>query len=279
MRRIGSGSAEEVRWCVETARRWYRRSGRSLPWRATRDPYHIWLAEIMLQQTQVSRVIDYYARFLARFPTVQHLARASWRSILPVWRGLGYYHRARRARETARIVVTRHGGTFPSDTETLRGLPGVGSYTADAVASFAFGKPAIALDTNIRRVLSRVFDIAPNDAAVPAEKLAAAAPRSCALLNHALMDIGALFCSARTPDCGSCPLAARCASAHRIAVPARNVTQVRRRAGTIDVVATEELRRAAKKSGALSGKSSGVDGRKPAAKTGRGKAGSGAVVR
>src|SRR5580765_2135186 len=142
-------------------RAWFRNHGRDLPWRRTRDPYRVLVSELMLQQTQVSRVIDYYERFLARFPTLDHVADAPKRSVLKSWTGLGYYARARNLHALARHVI-RDGGAIPDDPEKLRTLPGIGAYTAGAVASFAYERRAALVDTNVARVLKRVF--APNAA-------------------------------------------------------------------------------------------------------------------
>lgn len=137
--------------------RWYARHGRDLPWRRTRDPYAILVSEMMLQQTQVGRVLDYYPRFLARYPTVESLAAAAPAAVRESWEGLGYYRRALNLRRSAVLVAERHGGRFPADLVALQRLPGIGRYTAGAVAAFAFGQDAPILDTNAARVLSRVF--------------------------------------------------------------------------------------------------------------------------
>lgn len=187
---------------------WYRSHARDLPWRRTDDPYAIWVSEIMLQQTQVDRVIDFYGRFLRKFPTIEDLARARWGSILPVWRGLGYYRRARNMLKTARIVVKQHGGEFPADPTQLQELPGIGVYTANAIASFAYGQAVAAIDTNLRRVLVRTFGKETIDPDI--EVLFQSAKRSAPVLNHALMDIGSIFCRARSTDCPSCPLLPFC---------------------------------------------------------------------
>ncbi|MGH7822915.1 MAG: A/G-specific adenine glycosylase, partial [Candidatus Binatia bacterium] len=131
--------------------RWYRAHHRDLPWRRTRDPYAIWVAETMLQQTRSETVLGYHARFLERFPTVEDLARAREDTVLAAWSGLGYYSRARNLREAARIVVSDHGGRLPADPAVLRSLPGVGRYTAGAIASIAFGRPVPVLDGNVER--------------------------------------------------------------------------------------------------------------------------------
>jgi A/G-specific adenine glycosylase len=196
--------------------RWYRREKRDLPWRASRDPYRIWISEAMLQQTRVETVIGYYGRFLARFPTVESLARAKPDDVLAVWSGLGYYRRARSLQEAARAIVERHGGRFPRSREELLELPGIGPYTAGAVASIAFDEPEPLVDGNVARVLSRVFalDGAP-DSAGQREGLWSLAgdlvpERGAGQWNQALMEFGALVCTPRDPPCGRCPIATRC---------------------------------------------------------------------
>jgi len=196
---------------------WFRQNGRDLPWRQTRDPYKILVSEVMLQQTQVERVREYYRRFLREYPTVRDLAAARPAQVRESWDGLGYYARARNLQAAARTIVQRHGGRFPRHVEDLQALPGVGRYTAGAVASFAYGEPAPILDTNVRRVLSRVF--VRRRAVRPAEgehrlwALAGAViPDGDAwTMNQALMDFGATVCTARNPGCPTCPLRSLCA--------------------------------------------------------------------
>jgi A/G-specific adenine glycosylase len=195
--------------------RWYRRHGRDLPWRVTRDPYAILVSEIMLQQTQVSRVIPKYQEFLKRFPTVGALARAKLRAVLRCWSGLGYNRRARNLWQCARDVVARHRGRMPRETEELQSLPGIGRYTAGAVASFAFGAREAAVDTNVRRVLSRaLLGVDRADDATAWRLASDVLPKDAATWNHALMDIGALFCRAK-PNCAECPLREACAFRRR----------------------------------------------------------------
>jgi A/G-specific adenine glycosylase len=196
---------------------WFRRNGRDLPWRRTRDPYKILVSEVMLQQTQVERVREYYGRFLREYPTVRDLAAARPARVRDSWDGLGYYARARNLHAAARTIVRRHGGRFPQHVEDLQALPGVGRYTAGAVASFAYGEPAPILDTNVRRVLSRIF--VRRRAARPAEEerrlwalAGAVIPEGDAwAMNQALMDFGATVCAARSPGCPTCPLRSLCA--------------------------------------------------------------------
>jgi A/G-specific adenine glycosylase len=195
--------------------RWYRRLGRDLPWRRTRDAYAILVSEIMLQQTQVSRVIPKYHQFLKRFPSVRALARAKLRDVLRCWSGLGYNRRARNLWQCARDVIARHGSRMPREIDALQSLPGIGRYTAGAVASFAFGAREAAVDTNVRRVLSRAMLGIDRADDVTAWRLAIdVLPKDAATWNHALMDIGALFCRAK-PACAECPLSKMCAFRRR----------------------------------------------------------------
>lgn len=196
---------------------WFRRNGRELPWRRTRDPYKILVSEVMLQQTQVERVRDYYDRFLQEYPTVQDLAAARPARVRESWEGLGYYARARNLHAAARTIERRYGGKFPRRLEEVLALPGVGRYTAGAVVSFAYGEPAPILDTNVRRVLSRVF--VRRRAASPAGEerrlwalAEAVIPAGKAwAFNQALMDFGATVCTARNPHCPTCPMRRLCA--------------------------------------------------------------------
>jgi A/G-specific adenine glycosylase len=196
---------------------WFREYGRDLPWRRTRDPYRILVSEVMLQQTQVERVREYYGPFLREYPTVGDLAAARPAQVRESWDGLGYYARARNLHAAARTIVRRHGGSFPRRVEDLRALPGVGRYTAGAVVSFAYGEPAPILDTNVRRVLGRIFvrRRAARPAAVERRLWAlaeAVIPSGEAwTMNQALMDFGATVCTARSPKCPSCPLRSFCA--------------------------------------------------------------------
>jgi A/G-specific adenine glycosylase len=191
---------------------WFRRAKRDLPWRRTRDPYRILVSEVMLQQTQVDRVIPFYERFLDRFPTLESLAEASLDDVLRAWSGLGYYSRARHLHAAARAIVEQHSGRFPDSFEALLALPGVGPYTAGAVASIAFGLPFPAVDANARRVLSRVFhlpDEPPNHIRARIERIATPA-RSPGDYNQALMELGSLICTPRAPSCDTCCIAKVC---------------------------------------------------------------------
>ena len=194
---------------------WYEENRRDLPWRRTGDPYAIWVAEVMLQQTQVTTVIPYYERFLRRFPTVQALARANLDDVLALWQGLGYYARARNLHEAARIVVQKHGGELPQECEALRDLPGIGAYTSAALASIAFGQDVPAIDANVVRVLCRLFDYA-GDPRKAAGKRAlrrhaeALLPQGWAGdYNQAMMELGATLCT-KAPTCEACPLRCFC---------------------------------------------------------------------
>ena len=203
---------------------WYRRSRRDLPWRATRDPYAIWVAETMLQQTQVKTVLPYYQRFLASFPSIHHLDRARRDKVMALWSGLGYYRRATNLKQAAREIVRRHGGKLPRNYAALRALPGVGEYTAGAVMSIAFGERYPALDANARRVLSRIYET-PDEAALKAVAARVVPGARPGDFNQALMDLGATICLARNPRCGECPAAPLCAASRggRIAKSAAKV--------------------------------------------------------
>ncbi len=186
--------------------RWYADSQRDIPWRATRDPYAIWISEIMLQQTRVAAVIPYYERFLARFPDAPALARASEPEVLALWSGLGYYSRARNLQKAARQIDA--SGKFPATHAEILELAGVGAYTAAAIASISFGLPHAVVDGNVRRVIARLV----NDARVDVQALADTLldKRDPARWNQAVMELGALVCLPREPRCGECPLAAQC---------------------------------------------------------------------
>jgi len=206
--------------------RWYRRHRRDLPWRRTRDPYAIWVAETMLQQTRAETVLRYFAPFLERFPTVAALARAPQSAVLTLWSGLGYYSRARHLHRAARRVVKRHDGRVPADPEALRALPGVGRYTAGAVASIAFGRVEPVLDGNVARVLARWFGVRGNPRASRVQAtlwgLATAHVhrRAPGDWNQALMELGATVCTPRRPSCGRCPIRSECAARRERAVDA-----------------------------------------------------------
>jgi A/G-specific adenine glycosylase len=215
---------------------WYRRAARDLPWRRTRDPYAVLVSEFMLQQTQVSRVVEFYGPFLARYPTVRHLARARAAQVREAWDGLGYYRRAANLHRLAREVVAEHDGLIPRDPADLRRLPGVGAYTAGAVATFAYEQPTAAVDTNVARVLARAFagtdvrkgggtpvrpgpgrkagsppaPVSLRDITSLAEALQPRRGRTAWAFNQALMELGALVCTARAPKCPACPVRSAC---------------------------------------------------------------------
>jgi len=195
---------------------WFRRHRRPQPWRTRRTPYRVWIAELMLQQTRVEQVHDYFVRFMRRFPNLQALAAAQQQDVLKLWEGLGYYARARRAHRAAQWLIAKNGGKFPTTYAELLALPGVGPYTAAAIGSLAFNQDVAVLDGNVARVLSRVFAYGadPRSAAgkqqlqVWADGLL---PRGrSALFNEAVMELGALCCTPRQPDCPHCPLRKIC---------------------------------------------------------------------
>lgn len=189
---------------------------RAMPWRDTADPYAIWVSEVMLQQTRVDTVRPYYERWLSRFPTVDALADAPLDEVLREWQGLGYYSRARNLHRAARLVRERHGGAVPGDPAALRELPGVGDYTAGAVASMAFGVVVPAVDGNVRRVLARVYDLADPRPAELRELAGALVPLDRpGDFNQALMELGATICTPRSPDCRVCPIAEWCVARAR----------------------------------------------------------------
>lgn len=195
---------------------WYEHNARDLPWRCDVSPYRTWISEIMLQQTQVETVIPYYSRWMARFPDIETLAAADEQDVLSVWEGLGYYSRARNLHQAARQVMVAHNGQLPRTHAALGKLPGIGPYTAAAIASIAFGEDVAAVDGNIRRVFSRLFDVSVPARSTQGERriqeLAQAyLPQGRAGdYNQALMDLGALICTPTNPDCDSCPIAEGC---------------------------------------------------------------------
>ncbi|NWF94352.1 MAG: A/G-specific adenine glycosylase [Syntrophaceae bacterium] len=187
--------------------RWFEENGRDLPWRNTRDPYPIWVSEIMLQQTQVVTVIPYYQRFLKSFPTVYHLARADLSRVLKAWEGLGYYSRARNLHRASKMFVNHLSGKFPDSLESLLTLPGIGRSTAGAILSFAFNKEAPVLDGNVKRVLSRVFAISTNSKQSLWKISESLIPKGRSNpFNQALMDLGSMICTPKDPLCPRCPL-------------------------------------------------------------------------
>jgi len=236
--------------------RWYRTSARPLPWRETRNPYKILVSEVMLQQTRVNRVLEKYPRFLKQFPSFSSLAKSTPAEVIVAWRGMGYNNRAVRLRSLAQIVCNNYRGRLPTDPDTLTQLPGIGRYTANAIACFAFEQHVAVVDTNIARVIRRVFPRSSTDAWKTAERILPA--RQAYDWNQALMELGALICTASNPRCADCPLLRHCPGAYkqrrvRPAVrkpePGRNGIPNRIYRGRI----VEELRRRNGKPAALAG--------------------------
>lgn len=231
---VESRKAADVQRLVPPLLKWFAANARDLPWRRTRDPYAIWVSEIMLQQTQVKTVIPFYERWLRELPTIASLATARSEKIHKLWEGLGYYTRVRNMQRAAQVVVAQHGGKFPASYDDVLALPGIGQYTAGAICSIAFDQPAPILDGNVIRVLTRVFGIRENarnrstSAALwnLAEQLVIGASESrmadrisqiaraevgnCSALNQSLMELGALICTPRAPRCEVCPLNRHC---------------------------------------------------------------------
>jgi A/G-specific adenine glycosylase len=210
---------------VQSLLTWFARNARDLPWRRTRDPYAIWVSEIMLQQTQVKTVVPYWERWIRALPDIAALAKARTEKLHKLWEGLGYYTRVRNLQKAAQLVIQKHGGRFPHDFEQVLELPGIGRYTAGAICSIAFNQPKPILDGNVVRVLSRLFGLAgdPREAntrarlwriaeelVLAAAKQASGRRRHASAFNQALMELGALVCTARQPRCGVCPVAKQC---------------------------------------------------------------------
>lgn len=195
---------------------WYRANARALPWRRDTEPYHVWLSEIMLQQTRVEAVRAYYLRFLEQLPTIAALAGADEQKLLKLWEGLGYYSRARNLQKAAKVIVEKHGGAFPQHFEEILALPGVGAYTAGALASICFEQPRAAVDGNVLRVISRITeDDTPIDLPQVKQEMAQKLERiypqgNCGTFTQALMELGATVCTPKTPRCDACPCADFC---------------------------------------------------------------------
>ena len=205
-----------IRYFSEKIVKWYAGNKRSLPWRDTTDPYMIWLSEVILQQTRVNQGLPYYRDFLRAFPSVSHLAAAPEQQVLRLWQGLGYYTRARNLHKCAKAIVDHHDGRFPSSYENLVKLPGIGPYTAAAIASFSFGEAVAVLDGNVFRILARIFGI-DTPIHTPEGKKAftrlaneVLSKKTPAVHNQAVMEFGALFCTPRNPQCPDCPFKATC---------------------------------------------------------------------
>lgn len=196
---------------------WYRANRRDLPWRENTDPYRVWVSEIMLQQTRVEAVKEYYRRFLVALPTIAALAEADEEQLLKLWEGLGYYSRVRNLQKAAQVIMGEHGGVFPSDPEAIEDLPGIGTYTAGAIASIAFGLPVPAVDGNVLRVITRLTLDATDITKESFKREVATAlaeiypPKACGDFTQALMELGAIICLPNgAPLCDSCPLASLC---------------------------------------------------------------------
>ena len=198
---------------------WYKKNGRSLPWRKTTSPYRVLVSEIMLQQTQVGRVVDFYHQWLRRFPTISALARASKPEVLRQWSGLGYNNRAVRLHRLAQIIVDQYGGRLPSSLEELQRLPGIGKYTSHAISCFAFRKAMPVVDVNIRRIITRMMKRVRNSSEIKMDREVWNSAKQLLPAgdaynwNQALMDIGSEICTARNPHCIQCPLRGACRSA------------------------------------------------------------------
>jgi A/G-specific adenine glycosylase len=207
---------------------WYDLHRRDLPWRASRDPYRVWLSEIMLQQTRVAAVIEHYREFLRRFPTVEKLAAAREAGVLAAWSGLGYYRRARMMHAAAKVIVREHGGKFPVNQAELRALPGIGRYTAAAIASIAFEEPVAVVDGNVERVLQRVAGkrLAGEELWTAANRLLDA--KRAGDFNQAMMELGAVVCTPRAPGCLTCPVVELCATRGELASSDKAVRQKKR---------------------------------------------------
>lgn len=195
---------------------WFDEEFRDLPWRQTSDPYAIWVSEIMLQQTQVKTVVPYYQRFMAAFPTLQDLANAPLDDVLKVWEGLGYYARARNLHKAANVIVQTHDGVFPDKIEHVKALPGIGPYTAAAIMSIAFGADLPVIDGNVNRVLSRLFRVPVDPKSTEGQKLVQThaellfAHGRAGAYNQAIMELGAMICTPRSPKCLLCPVSSFC---------------------------------------------------------------------
>src|SRR5579872_810155 len=213
--------AETLTRLRRALRAWYSRHARPLPWRKTADPYVIWISEIMLQQTTVAAVVPYFDRFVKRFPTLESLASAAEKEVLRRWEGLGYYSRARNLHRAARILVRERGGRFPNDVAELLTLPGIGRYTAGAIASFAFDKQAPILEANTLRLYCRLLDFGGDPRSAAGQKLLwgfagqIVPRRHPGTFNQSLMELGATVCTVDEPRCSVCPVRGYCAAFSR----------------------------------------------------------------
>jgi len=203
----------KIKRIVPALLKWFAANARDLPWRRTKEPYAVFVSEIMLQQTQVKTVVPYFKRWMAQLPTLADFARARPQKVLKLWEGLGYYSRVRNAQAAAQVIMQRHDGRFPRNFDDILALPGIGRYTAGAISSIAFNQPTPILDGNVIRVLSRIFGVTGD----PREKqtnailwdlagdLVSVDPAHCSVLNQSLMELGALVCTPRQPGCSVCP--------------------------------------------------------------------------
>jgi A/G-specific adenine glycosylase len=227
---------------------WFRRHARPLPWRKTKDPYAVWISEVMLQQTAISTAIPYYDRFLRAFPTVERLAAAPLEQVLGLWSGLGYYRRAHSLHAAAKKIANEYGGRFPRDYEAARSLPGIGAYTASAVLSIAYGVPRAALDGNVARVIARLLALPPSfretgfRTALRNELERLLSRRRPGEFNQALMELGQSVCRPRAPRCHACPLRSWCA-AYKEGCPERYPASRPRRAMETHYLATAWITR------------------------------------
>jgi A/G-specific adenine glycosylase len=236
-------SPKNIRAFRRSLLRWYPHHCRDLPWRRTHDPYAILVSEVMLQQTQAAAVVPYYIRWLRRFPTIRSLARASESDVLRVWQGLGYYARARNLHRSAKLIVENFGGTLPGDPNELKSLPGIGRYTANAIAVFAFDQPLPLVEANTGRVLARLFNIRnPIDSSFGRRKAweasAKLVPRKPARdFQNAMMDLGSLICTVRNPRCQVCPVEKFCRAHDPASLPRK-----RKRAAIVPLIESHGLR-------------------------------------
>jgi A/G-specific adenine glycosylase len=236
-------SARAARDITRLLEAWFSVALRDLPWRRDRSPYRVWLSEIMLQQTQVSVVVDYFERFVTRFPTVLDLARADADDVLSMWSGLGYYARGRNLHRASQVVAFERDGRFPTTVDDLMTLPGVGPYTAAAIAAFAFDGDSVLVDGNVARVVSRLFDV---DTPVDTTGGKTAVRALASLLvdnaarppihNEAMMELGALVCTPKSPACTVCPLEKKCRARAQGTVDARPMKSPKRARTAIDLV-------------------------------------------
>jgi len=234
--------AEARRTLIEPLLLWFRQTGRDLPWRRTYDPYHVWISEIMLQQTQMDRGVVYFQRWIDRFPSVQAVAAADLQEILKYWEGLGYYARARNLHKAAREIVEKYGGIVPCNSQQLLALPGIGPYTAAAIASVAGNEDVATVDANVMRVYARLFDLPLPLQETETKKRIAAMARDllpsgrARLYNQALMDLGGLVCLPKNPRCEDCPLAFHCRARQEGTVAERPVLGAKKKILTLQRV-------------------------------------------